>query len=66
MNTDAYLSCKGAAQYIGKSRSLIHKLRKAGRIPAVRTPIGYLYRRKDLDQYLQTRRKPGRPFGPAL
>jgi excisionase family DNA binding protein len=50
-----YLTTAQAARHIGRSRWTIHSLVRNGKLPAIRTPLGFLYQRRDLDRCVRER-----------
>jgi excisionase family DNA binding protein len=52
---DDWLSSSQAAGTLGISVSRIGQLRRERRLPALQTPLGYLYHREDLATYLEAR-----------
>lgn len=54
-----------AAKYLGVTRGWIVQLTAEGKLPAIKTAIGHLYRAEDLDRYQSERRPAGRPVEPS-
>ena len=56
-STTTYLSLGQAAHRLGLSRQRVSALVRAGRLPAILTPLGRLYRTADLARYSAERRQ---------
>jgi hypothetical protein len=63
---DEYVAANAAAKILGVTTARLGQLVLVGRIPYLRTDLGRLYRRSELEDIARTRqRKPGRPRQPS-
>ena len=49
----AVLNAKATGQYLGISESMVRKIERAGQLQAVRIGARVVFRRQDLDAYLE-------------
>lgn len=55
--TDDYLRSGQAAHILGVSEKWVHTLRKAGKLRAISTPLGYLFSKEDVERLAKEREK---------
>jgi DNA-binding transcriptional MerR regulator len=57
---EGYISAGAVAELFGVSRVRVHHLSEKGRLPFLKTPIGRLYPRKEIEALAEQREKEAR------